>query len=78
MAARIGNRGESGSFRRLSIAEERRLFPSSRLGGKQSGIASMLLEDYLRPAAVKAGIFSLHPNNHRRLVDDDARSIPFS
>ena len=37
----------------------------------------MLVEDYLRPAAVKAGILSSHPDNHGRLVDDDPRRFGF-
>ena len=34
------------------------LFPSFRLKGKQPRVANMLVEDYLRPAAAKAGILS--------------------
>lgn len=34
------------------------VFPSSRLNGKKPRAANMLVEDYLRPAAVKAGIIS--------------------
>src|SRR5262245_6417265 len=32
------------------------VFPSVRLDGKQPRVANMLVEDYLRPAAVKAGV----------------------
>jgi hypothetical protein len=52
------------------------VFPSTRLNGKQPRIANML-EDHLRPAAVKAGILSSHPDNHGRLVDDDLRRFGF-
>ena len=34
------------------------VFPSVRLEGKQPRVANMLVEDYLRPAAMKAGILS--------------------
>ena len=37
----------------------------------------MLVEDYLRPAAVRAGILSSHSDNHGRLVDDDPRRFGF-
>src|SRR3981081_1016676 len=37
----------------------------------------MLVEDHLRPAAVKAGILSSHPDNHGGLVDDDPRRFGF-
>ena len=37
----------------------------------------MLVEDHLRPAAVKAGILSSHLDNHGRLVDDDPRRFGF-
>lgn len=32
------------------------VFASARLKGKQPRVANMLVEDYLRPAAVKAGV----------------------
>jgi len=32
------------------------VFASTRLKGKQPRVANMLVEDYLRPAAVKAGV----------------------
>jgi integrase len=53
------------------------VFPSTRLDGKQPRVANMLVEDHLRPAAVKAGILSSHPDNHGRLVDDDPRRFGF-
>ncbi len=37
----------------------------------------MLIEDYLRLAAVKAGILSSHRDEHGRLVDDDPRRFGF-
>ena len=37
------------------------VFPSTRLNGKQPRVANMLLEDHLRPAAVKAGTPHLTP-----------------
>ncbi len=40
------------------------LFPSTRLNGKQPRVANMLVEDHLRPAAVKAGVLSSHRDNH--------------
>ncbi len=51
--------------------------PPPRLNGKQPRVANMLLEEHLRPAAVKAGILSSHPDNHGRLVDDDPRRFGF-
>ncbi len=33
----------------------------------------MLVEDYLRPAAAKAGVLSSHRDEKRRLVEDDPR-----
>jgi len=53
------------------------VFPSTRLNGKQPRVANMLVEDHLRPAAVKAGILSSHPDNRGRLVDDDPRRFGF-
>jgi integrase len=53
------------------------VFPSIRLDGKQPRVANMLVEDHLRPAAVKAGILSSHPDNRGRLVDDDPRRFGF-
>jgi len=37
----------------------------------------MLVEDHLRPAAVKAGILSSHRDARERLVDDDPRRFGF-
>jgi integrase len=53
------------------------VFPSSRLEGKQPRVANMLVEDHLRPAAVKAGILSSHRDVRGRLVDDDPRRFGF-
>ena len=54
-----------------------RVFPSTRLDGKQPRVANMQVEDHLRPAAVKAGILLSHLDNHGRLVDDDPRRFGF-
>src|SRR5260370_2393188 len=53
------------------------VFPSTRLNGKQPRVANMLVEDHLRPAAVKAGILSSHQDNHGQLVDDDPQRFGF-
>ena len=53
------------------------VFPSLKLKGKQPRVANMLVEDYLRPAAVKAGILSSHRDDKGRLVDDDPRRFGF-
>jgi integrase len=53
------------------------VFPSFRLKGKKPRVANMLLEDYLRPAAVKAGILSSHRDAEGKLVDDDPRRFGF-
>jgi len=53
------------------------VFPSFRLKGRQPRVANMLVEDYLRPAAVKAGVLSSHRDKHGRVVDDDARRFGF-
>ena len=53
------------------------VFPSFRLKGTQPRVANMLVEDYLRPAAVKVGILSSHRNDEGRLVDDDPRRFGF-
>jgi hypothetical protein len=47
------------------------VFASFRLKGKQPRVANMLVEDYLRPAAAKAGILSSHRDDRGRLVEDD-------
>jgi hypothetical protein len=54
-----------------------RVFASFRLQGKQPRVANMLVEDYLRPAAAKAGILSSHRDEHGRLVEDDPRRFGF-
>ena len=53
------------------------VFPSFRLEGKQPRVANMLVEDHLRPAAVKAGILSSHRDARGKLVDDDSRRFGF-
>jgi integrase len=53
------------------------VFASFRLNGKQPRVANMLVEDYLRPAAAKAGILSSHQDEHGRLVEDDPRRFGF-
>jgi integrase len=51
------------------------VFPSFRLNGKQPRVANMLVEDYLRPAAVKASVLSSHRDVRGVLVDDDPRRL---
>ena len=53
------------------------VFPSSRLDGERPRVANMLVEDHLRPAAVKAGILSSHRDVNGELVDDDPRRFGF-
>jgi len=53
------------------------VFPSSRLEGRQPRVANMLVEDHLRPAALKAGVLSSHRDARGRLVDDDPRRFGF-
>jgi integrase len=53
------------------------VFASFRLKGKQPRVANMLVEDYLRPAAAKAGILSSHRDECGRLVEDDPRRFGF-
>ncbi len=54
-----------------------RVFPSFRLKGKQPRVANILVEDYLRPAAMKAGIFSSYRNDEGKLVENDPRRFGF-
>jgi hypothetical protein len=49
------------------------VFPSVRMRGKQPRTASILVEDYLRPAAIKAGILSSYRNEEGKLVENDPR-----
>jgi integrase len=51
--------------------------PSFRLKGKQPRVANMLVEDYLRPAAAKAGVLSSHRDEQGRIVEDDLRRFGF-
>jgi len=53
------------------------VFASFRCKGRKPRVANMLVEDYLRPAAVKAGILSSHRDDEGRLVDDDPRRFGF-
>jgi integrase len=53
------------------------VFASNRLKGKQPRVANMLVADYLRPAAAKAGILSSPQDEHGRLVEDDPRRFGF-
>jgi integrase len=53
------------------------VFPSVRLNGKQPRVANMLVEDHLRPAAVKGGVLSSHRDAKGLLVDDDPRRFGF-
>ncbi len=48
-----------------------------RLNGKQPRVANMLVEDYLRPAAVRAGVLLSHRDEEGRLVDIDPRRFGF-
>jgi integrase len=53
------------------------VFPSIRLKGKQPRVGNMLVEDYLRPAAMKAGILSPYRNDKGKLVENDPRRFGF-
>ncbi len=53
------------------------VFPSVRLNGKQPRVANMVGEDYLRPAAVKAGVLLSRQDEEGRLVDNDPRRFGF-
>jgi integrase len=53
------------------------VFPSVRMRGKQPRTASILVEDYLRPAAIKAGILSSYRNEEGKLVENDPRRFGF-
>lgn len=53
------------------------LFASSRLKGKQPRSASIMVEDYIRPAAAKVGILSSHRDENSELVEDDPRRFGF-
>ena len=50
---------------------------STRLNGKEPRVANMLVEDHLRPAAVKARILLSDRDDEGRLVDDDPRRFGF-
>ena len=53
------------------------VFPSLKLKGRQLRVGNMLVEDYLRPAAVKVGVLLSHRDDEGRLVDDDPRRFGF-
>jgi integrase len=53
------------------------VFPSFKLKGRRPRVANMLVEDYLRPAAVRVGILSSHRDDKDKLVDDDPRRFGF-
>ena len=53
------------------------VFASCRLKGRQPRVGNMLVEDYLRPAAAKAGILSSHRDDCGRLVEDDPRRFGY-
>jgi integrase len=53
------------------------VFPSLWLKGTQPGVANMLVEDYLRPAAMKAGVLSSYRNDEGKLVENDPRRFGF-
>ena len=53
------------------------VFPSMKLKGKQPRTASIIVEDYLRPAAARAGVLSSHINTEGELVEDDPRRFGF-
>jgi hypothetical protein len=54
------------------------VFPSFRLKGRTPRVvANMLVEDYLRPAAIKAGVLASRRDDEGRLVDNDPRRFGF-
>lgn len=53
------------------------VFPSEKLDGQQPRVANMLVEDYLRPAAAKAGVLSTEINQDGVLVENDPRRFGF-
>jgi integrase len=79
--------GAAASFARrihASLETENTIFSARGLGvslaqaqGPAPRVANMLVEDYLRPAAVKVGILSSHRDDKGRLVDDDPRRFGF-
>ena len=48
-----------------------------KLEGKQPRVPNMLVKCYVRHAAAKAGILSLHRNGNGELVEDDLRRFGF-
>ena len=53
------------------------VFASTKCKGQQPRVTNMLVEDYLRPAAVKAGVLKSKKNEAGELVDDDPRRFGF-
>lgn len=53
------------------------VFPSMKLKGRQPRAANALVEDYIRPAAARAGILSAHRNHEGELVEDDPHRFGF-
>lgn len=43
----------------MYAAEDDYIFPSAKLKGQQPRSGSMLVEDYLRPAAIRAGVVTV-------------------
>jgi integrase len=50
---------------------ENYIFASCKLGGKKPRVGSMIVEDYLRPAAVKAGVIRVDDENRTFNLDGD-------
>ncbi len=53
------------------------VFPSEKRKGRQPRVANMLVEDYLRPAAARAGVLSAAVNEDGGLVENDLRRFGF-
>jgi integrase len=53
------------------------VFASFRSHGRRPRVANMLVEDYLRPAAARAGVLSSHVDEKGQLVEDDPRRFGF-
>jgi integrase len=51
------------------------VFPSFKLKGQQPRVANMLVEDYLRPAAVRVGILSSHRDDGRVSIPRQSRGL---
>jgi integrase len=53
------------------------VFPFFRLKGRTPRVANMLVQDYLHPAAIKAGVLASRTGHKGRLVDNDPRRFGF-